>query len=197
MGKHGMLNLELKLLRQSCLDVAGNDLSSKRGVIDQQLKNSGCIYAFRYRFSFATRLVIHFFKWEVRINYSRRGANIHINMSIMALNHSELLCRIGVFFGEEEEGTCYVLNRSENVPCMCIAMIWKSMLLSYFLKRKGRILLGCKDIMQECLVLYIQRAVQEFCVCEIFIFWRVVVEIHTLRLLLTREKEARSPPQSV
>ena len=56
-------------------------------------------------------------------------------MSIMALNHSELLCRIGVFFGEEEEGTCYVLNRSENVPCMCIAMIWKSMLLSYFPKK--------------------------------------------------------------
>ena len=41
---------------------------------------------------------LYTFQWEVRINYFRRGANIHLNMSIMALNHSELLCGIGVFF---------------------------------------------------------------------------------------------------
>ena len=35
MGKLGVLNFELKLLRQICLYVEGNDLSSKRGVIDQ------------------------------------------------------------------------------------------------------------------------------------------------------------------
>ena len=48
--------------------------------------------------------------------------------------------------------------------------------------------------MQECLVLYIQHAVQEFGVCEIFIFWRVVVEIHTLKTFVDKRERSQISP---
>ena len=40
------------------------------------------------------------FQLEVRNNYFRRGANIHLDSSSMTLNHGELLCWIWVFFGK-------------------------------------------------------------------------------------------------